>query len=281
MILEGAIGDAYGAGFEFAEREKIVRLNSVSYYETHPIFLEIKGRYTDDTQMSIALAELLISGKAWTETNIANAFVDTFKRDPRRGYAKRFHAFLSEISSGEELLEKIINKSTRNGASMRAYVLGVISNEAEIIEKCSIQAEITHGSEEAIESSVAIALASHYFIYSKGNKEQLISYLNDIQKHNWSGKWESEVGMAGYETVEATLAVVVSDSNLKDKLKMSVDFGGDVDTVASLSLAISSLNSNVINDLPKLLTDELENGEFGKDYLITLDNQLKNIHNTL
>jgi ADP-ribosylglycohydrolase len=77
------------------------------------------------------------------------------------------------------------------------------------------------------------------------------------------------------------LAVVVSDSNLKDKLKMSVDFGGDVDTVASLSLAISSLNSNVINDLPKLLTDELENGEFGKDYLITLDNQLKNIHNTL
>lgn len=59
---------------------------------------------------------------------------------------------------------------------------------------------------------------------------------------------------------------------------MSVDFGGDVDTVASLSLAISSLDSSVVNDLPKFLTDELENGEFGRDYIIKLDNQLKNIH---
>ena len=125
MLLEGVIGDAYGAGFEFAERTKIDTFNTVSKYETHPIFPEIKGRYTDDTQMSIALAELIISGKEWNALHIADSFVKTFKRDPRRGYAKRFYSFLSEIHDGQELLDKILNKSNRNGAAMRAYVLGI------------------------------------------------------------------------------------------------------------------------------------------------------------
>lgn len=281
MILFGAIGDAYGAGFEFAEREKINHFNNVTAYQTHPIFPEIKGRYTDDTQMSIALAELLISNKEWTKENIANSFVNTFKRDPRRGYAKRFYNFLSEITSGQELLEKIINKSSRNGASMRAYVLGVLPNEAELIEKCTLQAEITHATDEAINSSIAIALSSHFFLYSKGTRTDLIEYLNDILANHWTGTWEGEVEMSGKETVEATLSVITSELSLMEKLKMSVNYGGDVDTVASLALAISSLDPETKNDLPEFLTSELENGDFDRDYIIELDKRLKNMHNTM
>lgn len=281
MILFGAIGDAYGAGFEFAEREKITKLNNITAYETHPIFPEIKGKYTDDTQMSIALAELLISNKEWTKANIANSFVNTFKRDPRRGYAKRFYNFLSEINSGEELLAKIVNKSTRNGASMRAYVLGVLPSESEIIEKCTLQAEITHATDEAINASIAVALSSHFFINSKGTRNNLIEYLNDTQPVEWSGVWTGEVGMSGIETVEATLSLITSDLSLKNKLKMSVDLGGDVDTVASLTLAISSLDSETKHDLPEFLTTDLENGDYGRDYIIELDRRLKDMHNTV
>jgi len=85
MLLQGAIGDAYGAGFEFAPMEKISQDNTISRYEPHPLFPEIHGKYTDDTQMSLAIAELLISGAAWTPENIAQKFVECFKRDPRRG----------------------------------------------------------------------------------------------------------------------------------------------------------------------------------------------------
>ncbi len=275
MLLEGAIGDAYGAGFEFAKREKIERFNDVSKYETHPLFSEINGKYTDDTQMSIALAELIISGRDWNKENIAGAFLEAFKRDPRRGYAKRFQLFLSQLNSAREFLDQIANKSNRNGAAMRAYVLGVFSCESELIEKCSIQAEITHGTEEAINASVAIALASHYFIYSKGNRKDVIEYLNDIQPFNWTGKWEGEVGMSGIETVEATLSVLITNGTLRERLKMSVDYGGDVDTLASLSLAISSLDKTIVNDLPVFLVDQLENGSFGRDYIIQLDKGLK------
>lgn len=271
MILEAAIGDAYGAGFEFADYEKIRTKNTLSRYETHPLFEEIKGRYTDDTQMSIAIAELLINEKEWTSLKIANQFVEAFKRDPRRGYAKRFYQFLSDIEDGQELLEKIIPKSERNGAAMRAYPIGILSNENEIITKCNLQANVTHQSEQAIIAAQAIALTNHYFIYQKGNKANLIEYLQDIQKQKWKGDWSSEVNVNAIETVEAVLSILVKERSLKDMLKKSVDYGGDVDTVASLTLAIGKMNTEIENDLPEWLFKELENGKYGHDYLKKLD----------
>ena len=279
MILEGAIGDAYGAGFEFSDRSKIELKNTVCSYETHPLYREISGRYTDDTQMTIALAELMLSEKDWTDLNIANSFIELFKVDSRRGYAKRFYSFLSEIETGEEFLRKIINKSERNGAAMRSYVIGLYNDEQNLIEKTTLQAEVTHATSNAVNSALAIALSSHFFFYNKGRKEELITYLNDILGTSWKGNWKGEVGVSGVETVEAVLSIVTSKHSMRERLKSSVDFGGDVDTVASLVLSLSSMDKSVKNDLPVFLIDDLENNLFGKDYLIDLDRRLINKFN--
>ncbi|MGF1988711.1 MAG: ADP-ribosylglycohydrolase family protein [Nostoc sp. ZfuVER08] len=50
MLLELAIADAYGAGFEYAD-EMLVN-NDLSRYVQHPRFRLIPGSYTDDTQLS-------------------------------------------------------------------------------------------------------------------------------------------------------------------------------------------------------------------------------------
>lgn len=274
MLLEGAIGDAYGAGFEFASMEKIRRDNIISRYEAHPLFAEIQGKYTDDTQMSLAIAELLISGEAWTPENIAQKFVECFKRNPRRGYAKRFYQFLTEIKDGAELLEKIRPKSERNGAAMRAYPLGVLKDESEIKTKCRLQAAVTHQTEKAMKGAEAVALACHFFIYQKGNKNDLSLYLSDIQGYKWAANWNGEVGVDATETVEAVLTVLEQENTLTNMLKRSVDFGGDVDTVASLTLAVGSVATSIENDLPDWLYADLENDEYGRDYIRTLDMQL-------
>jgi ADP-ribosyl-[dinitrogen reductase] hydrolase len=60
-------------------------------------------------------------------------------------------------------------------------------------------------------------------------------------------------------------------------LQKSVDFGGDVDTVASLCLAIGSEIAAVENDLPNWLFEELENEAFGRDFLIGLNEELLKI----
>ena len=274
MILEGAIGDAYGAGFEFAKYEKIKSKNTISKYETHPLFEEIKGKYTDDTQMSIGIAELLIEEKEWTSLMVANKFVEVFKRDPRRGYAKRFQQFLIEIKDGQELLDRIVAKSERNGAAMRSYPIGILKDEKEIIEKSDLQSNITHQTEKALKSAQAIALINHYFIYQKGSKFDVKEYLQDIQKYNWKGNWKGEVKVNAIETVEAVITILVNEHSLADMLKKSVDFGGDVDTVASLCLAIGKMSSEVKDDLPKWLYKDLENNIYGHDFLVDLDSKI-------
>ncbi|MFK7948133.1 MAG: ADP-ribosylglycohydrolase family protein [Saprospiraceae bacterium] len=280
MLLQGAIGDAYGAGFEFAERAIIDKENNLTHYRVHPRYKSIYKKYTDDTQMALALAELLIEQKDLTRENIADKFVEVFKRDVREGYASRFYQFLLSINSGAELLEKIIAKSERNGAAMRAYPLGILKTASEIIEANSIQMAITHNTEVAKIASEAIALTSHFFIYNKGTQQHLKEYLSDIQHQNWSLDWQGEVTMNAIETVEAVLTILTcpeisgkNETSLKNMLLKSVNFGGDVDTVASLTLAIGSQIENIENDLPKFLFNELENAAFGRDYLIGIDKQ--------
>ncbi|QBD80454.1 ADP-ribosylglycohydrolase family protein [Ktedonosporobacter rubrisoli] len=51
MLLELAIGDAYGAGFEYVDPEMIRRQNNLSHYVKHPRHAIRPGCYTDDTQM--------------------------------------------------------------------------------------------------------------------------------------------------------------------------------------------------------------------------------------
>src|ERR1700722_10974607 len=93
MLLELAIGDAYGAGFEYAADRIVREKNDLSGYIQHPRHGIKPGCYTDDTQMSIAVAEAIVSDEPWTPQGLADRFVTSFKRDPREGYAGVFYAF--------------------------------------------------------------------------------------------------------------------------------------------------------------------------------------------
>src|SRR5690348_9192118 len=86
MLVEIGVGDAYGAGFEYASPAVVRQRNDLSGYFRRRRPVDV-GTYTDDTQMSIAVAELIASDAPWTRETIADKFVEVFKRDPRRGYA--------------------------------------------------------------------------------------------------------------------------------------------------------------------------------------------------
>ena len=120
VLLELAVGDAYGAGFEYVDRDAIQVANDLSRFVKHPRHQIVPGCYTDDTQMSIAIAEVLVTGAPWTPEVLADAFVTAFQRDPREGYAARFHAFLSRVENGQQFLAEIDPTSDKSGAAMRA-----------------------------------------------------------------------------------------------------------------------------------------------------------------
>lgn len=149
MLVELAIGDAYGAGYEYADAT-VARHNDLSGYVRHPRHEITLGAYTDDTQMSLAIVEVMVSGAPWTPEVLAEAFVEVFKRDPREGYAQGFYHFLQSVNSGTEFLAKIRPDSDKSGAAMRACPIGIFSTISEVIEKSTLQARLTHDTPDGI-----------------------------------------------------------------------------------------------------------------------------------
>lgn len=270
MLIEICIGDSYGAEFEFAEEKYVEKYNRGLGYFPDP-----KGKYTDDTQQSLAIAEALLEDDPWTPESLAERFVQVFKRDPRFGYSKRLFQLLTTVSSGVELLEKLEPTRDSCGCVMRSVPLGLIKDEEELLEKTTIQAKITHTPEIAIAASKAIALISHYFIYHNIRPLELREMLNEkIPEIDWSG-WDGKVLNKAEHVARATLQVLETSVTFRDILRRSVAFTGDVDSVAAVAMGCASVSKGRYSDEynPKLLI--LENGEFGGDYIIELDKKLE------
>lgn len=277
MLLELAIGDAYGAGFEYADTHLIRQFNDLSRYVQHPRHSGTRpGMYTDDTQMSIAIAELITEGAEWIPRVIAQKFVDCFKRDEREGYAGRFHAFLRQVKDSTEFLAQIQPDSEKSGASMRAAPIGVFATITEVLEKCRIQAAVTHNTPAGMDAACAAALMSHYFIYNLGEKKHLSEFITAHVpgEYGWNTPYRGKVKSKGWMSVRAALTSVMRNTTLTALLKDCINYGGDVDTVATIALAAASNSREYEQDLPQHLMDTLENGTYGRDYLIALNQRL-------
>ncbi|MGI0491554.1 ADP-ribosylglycohydrolase family protein [Alkalinema pantanalense CENA528] len=274
MLLEMAVGDAYGAGFEYVSPSVLER-NDLSGYLQHPKHQMVAGQYTDDTQMSLAIAEAIVAEDDWNPEQLADRFVQVFHRDPRQGYASRFYQFLQATSTGEQFLANIQPWSDKSGAAMRASPIGVFSDCAEVLEKAALQAKLTHDTPAGIAAAQAAALMSHYFLYQVGSKAELGDFIeHQVPGYAWAEPWRDKVGEKGWMAVRAAVTAILHHDRLSEILRACVAFGGDVDTVATIALAAASGSPEVTQDLPQHLVEGLENDRYGRDYLCALDAQL-------
>jgi ADP-ribosylglycohydrolase len=275
MMVELAIGDAYGAGFEYAPSAFVARHNTLAGYVQHPKHLEIKpGDYTDDTQMTLAVAELLAEGAEWTPENLADRFVEVFHRDQRTGYAGGFHAFLRSVTSGREFLDRIRPDSDKSGAAMRVAPVGLLPSVAEVRHHASVQARVTHDTPSGVASAEAAALAVHYCHHDLGPVKDLTAWVSEQLGADWTRPWQGKVGSKGAMSVRAALTALTNATTMSGLLRECVAYTGDVDTVATIALAAAARTAEVTDDLPARLRRDLENGTYGHDYLKDLDHRL-------
>ena len=274
MLLELAVGDAYGAGFEYAPLDLIRKHNTATHYVQHPRHGIRPGCYTDDTQMSLAIAEAIVSGERWTPANLARRFVEVFRRDPREGYAGGFHAFLQEVRDETDFLKRIRPDSDKSGAAMRAAPLGVLSTIGKVVEYCRVQAAITHNTTDGMNAAAAAALLTHYMLYRLGPKEYVGRFLASQVPGPWDAPWSGKVGPKGWMSVRAAITAVIRNRRLTDLLRDCIAFTGDVDTVATIALAAASCSDEYEQDLPEGPILSLENGSYGRDYIVDLDRRL-------
>lgn len=309
MILELSIGDAYGRPFEFNTPEFITKNNDLkSYKHREGEAVDEIGIYTDDTQMSMAVAEQMISGLPGTQVRFAAHFVSAYKRDPRKGYSKRITHALEESKPNlpfEFILKSKQAGANSNGSVMRAVPLGMMADPKEIMYRSIVQTSTSHGHIEAVNAATAVSLTAHFFyhLYPRLNDNSLLEKFNIYQewiREQMGGLVFDDIYSSYYlmadvklnETLKcdakttASLSiklawgmkkdVIIHDmrTTAKKILKTAIDIGGDVDSSASIALGLYSLRPDAIMDLPEVLYDNLENGPYGKDYLIKMDAEL-------
>jgi ADP-ribosyl-[dinitrogen reductase] hydrolase len=274
MLIEIAQGDAYGAGFEFCNKLIICRDHDMTKYHDSREDNIRAGQYTDDTQMTLAISELVLKEDNWDHDLISEYFIRSFKRDEREGYASGFYSLLMEVNSGKEFNEKILNSSIRNGAAMRSVPIGLYSDKENLLNKAKMQAEVTHDTEEGIYSSQVVALAAHYFIYNLGKKDGLQSFLENELGRKINNKKETQCECDAIDTIDAVITVLENSTSLYEIIDKSVRLGGDTDSVASIACGIASFSDEFDKKLPDFFLDDLEDGVYGKKYLLSLDKLL-------
>ena len=272
MLVEIAIGDAYGAGFEFSSREKIERSNTLAAYVEHELGIPA-GSYTDDTQMSIAVSEVLLTDTPST-TTFADAFVACYRRDPRGGYAKGLQALLEECPDGASLRARIRPESRRNGAAMRSVPLGLIPKKDLLFVVAEEQAAVTHNTVDGILSSRVVAYMSHMLLYEEASLSSLPERVHRETGFELQSNWDQEVECDAIQTLHAVNTTLLRNRRMSDLLVDCVNFGGDVDSVAAIAMGLASLSSEYVADVPKVLREGLEDGPYGTAFLRKLEDAL-------
>jgi ADP-ribosylglycohydrolase len=315
IFLGIAIGDAYGAGLEFQDRQWIREHVDFSHFINKRSDINTPGKevftigykewdYTDDTEMSIALAKALMSKEPFTDELLVKHFTDEYMLGfHTKGYKRNGHGSIRLVYNGEKSIEEIKDfqrnkKYPGNAPPMRAIPIGFMP-EALINKYAIVNATCTHPHPKAIASSILVARACRFLLVEKKDKKQLFDYCirqiteeetieklkladalpapGELQEKDFEvlcgpqplQRSEFIEGLYGLSsnamyTAVSALYLLKHSTSPFEGLKHSIRTGGDVDSLAAIVVGI--LAGQYENDLPEYMIQNVE----GKPYLATI-----------
>jgi ADP-ribosylglycohydrolase len=222
LLLGTAIGDAYGAGVEFHDRNRIRAEVDFSRFfnwrdqipadeKTRAIFTDNYHAwdYTDDTEMTIGLIRALMSGLPFTEDLLVEEWKAEYERGiHQKGYGRNGHGSMSWYYSGEKTIEEIRGfqrhrSNPGNAPAMRAAVLGLLPEHL-IQEYAAINANATHPHPHAVMSSRCIALAARWMLVLRGIPSEVIRYCmaHVALDEDFAGYLHRVDALGSYESLE-------------------------------------------------------------------------------
>jgi ADP-ribosylglycohydrolase len=160
LALDGlSVGDAFGQQFFVPGMREWCFSN-----KTAP---PPRWNYTDDTEMAIAIVEVIECVERIDQDALARTFARRFAAEPNRGYGPAARRILSAISSGshwQEASRSVFegHGSLGNGAAMRVAPLGayLAGDLDRVVAQAVASAEITHGHPDGVAGAIAVAVAT-------------------------------------------------------------------------------------------------------------------------
>ncbi len=263
------------------------------------------GTYTDDTQMTIGVAESLIDNRDFDGDDMSWRFIRNF--EITRGYGPGTIQTLIRIRKGSEWDKAskavFLEGSFGNGSSKRIAPIALLYGEdtAVLLEQARKTSIITHshplGINGAQLQAFAVAKALHLDpgVDVESNRQTFMNavlefsnlladpypermdIIRDFMNRNPSE--EEIIAKLGNNEVSVNsvpTALYCSLRHLDDfraGVLMAVNLGGDTDTIGAMTGAILGAY-NGINSIPADWMEKLENGDKGRDYIITLGEML-------
>ena len=230
--MYGAIlGDMIGAPYEFDRGNKS---------KGFPMFVE-ESHFTDDSVMTIAVAEALLDSIEKSDDDIRRALVKSMRRwgrkYPHAGYGARFYRWLHTRDPKPY-------GSYGNGSAMRVSSAGWLGENLDETRRIArLTAEVTHNHPEGIKG--AEATASAIFLARNGSsKDEIKDYI--IREYGYDLSRTCDQIRPSYhhvescqQTVPEAITAFLEGESFEDVIRTAVSLGGDCDTLTCIAGSIA------------------------------------------
>ena len=223
-----------------------------SVYEHYPVktkdfaLMDPRCRFTDDTVLTIAVADAIMTGQPYREALIAWG-----RRYPDAGYGASFLRWLASRNPQPY-------NSWGNGAAMRVSPVGyAFSTETEVLREAKKTALISHNHPEGIKGAQAAALTV-FLARDKQSKAKIRSRI--VHQFGYDLDRSIEGIQPGYHfdiscqgTVPEAIIAFLEATCYEDAIRNAVSLGGDSDTLACIAGGIAEA---YYADIPPCLIDD-------------------------
>lgn len=244
--MYGAIlGDMIGSPYEFDRGKKT---------KDFPFF-DKGATFTDDSVMSVAVAEALmdarstgaIDDEAATKDLIIEMMHKWGHKYPGAGYGRRFYTWL-------KLKDREPYNSYGNGSAMRVSSVGWLFDDFETTRKVARwTAEVTHNHPEGIKGAEATAAAIWLARNGRG-KDEIRDFVISEIGYDLSRTCD-EIRPDYYhvescqQTVPEAITAFLEGTDFEDVIRTAVSLGGDCDTLTCIAGSIAEAFYGVSDEL--------------------------------
>lgn len=225
------IGDIAGSKYEF-----------ISYKKYPKTIMDNDCFYTDDTVMTVAIADALINDK-----DIVKTVKDYGRRYPDKGYGLMTKRWIADDNS-------VSYFSCGNGSAMRVSAAAYrCDSMSEVIDMATKTAIITHNHPEGIKGAQAIAAAIFMarMNYIKNDIkvfiENTFDYNLNFTLNEIRPEYKFDATCQG--TVPVAIVAFLESNNFEDAIKLAISLGGDADTLAAITGSIAEAYYGIPDEL--------------------------------
>ena len=219
-----------------------------SYYEWNNVkskdfpLVTSRTRYTDDTVMTLAVAQWLLEDTVHSEAGLIHYMQKLGRAHLKAGYGSQFKEWLMEKDPQPY-------NSWGNGSAMRVSPVGLLAeSEMETLQLARMTASVTHNHPEGIKGAEAVALAVYInkqhascpLKYRKKLTHDAIvkhcGYELDRTLDSIRSTYSFDISCQG--SVPEAIIAYLESTNIEECVRNAISIGGDSDTIASIACSI-------------------------------------------